>query len=182
MNRMSALIVNCFGGPGTGKSTVAAHVFAELKWLGINCELATEYAKEKVWEGSFNVLNNQRLVYGKQYHMVWRPSQQVEVVLTDSPLLLSAIYSKPEDSLFRALVIEDFKKFNNVNIFLVRKKAYVQAGRLQDEEQAIEKDNEIKEMLVDNGIEFITVTAVRENVMLIVQHILEQLAKSKAIL
>ena len=39
------LIVNFFGGPSAGKSTICAHVFAELKWLNINCEIAPEFAK-----------------------------------------------------------------------------------------------------------------------------------------
>ena len=30
---MKSLIVNMIAGPGAGKSTMAAHVFAELKWL-----------------------------------------------------------------------------------------------------------------------------------------------------
>lgn len=174
---MSALIVNLFSGPGAGKSTMAAHVFAELKWAGVNCELATEYAKEKVWEGSFNVLNNQRLVYGKQYHMIWRPSQHVDAVITDSPILLSAIYSLPEDILLRSLIVEDFKKFRNLNFFLKRYKKYVQTGRMQDEEQAKEKDNEIKQLLLDNGIDFHVVTAIRENVMSIVRSVIEELEK-----
>ena len=42
----NTLVVNLFGGPGTGKSTTMAHVFAELKWRGYDCEMSNEYAKE----------------------------------------------------------------------------------------------------------------------------------------
>jgi len=35
------LVVNLYGGPGTGKSTTAAATFAELKMAGINCELVS---------------------------------------------------------------------------------------------------------------------------------------------
>ena len=41
------LVVNLFAGPGTGKSTVAAQIFAHLKWQGFSCELVTEFAKER---------------------------------------------------------------------------------------------------------------------------------------
>ena len=49
---MSALVINLFGGPGCGKSTIAALLFGKLKQNGINCEMALEYAKDKVWEES----------------------------------------------------------------------------------------------------------------------------------
>lgn len=44
---MPTLVVNLFGGPGSGKSTGAAYVFARLKMLGYNAELVTEFAKDK---------------------------------------------------------------------------------------------------------------------------------------
>lgn len=53
------IIVNIYGSPSAGKSTTAAGVFYELKRNGIRCELVTEYAKSKVWEESYKVLNDQ---------------------------------------------------------------------------------------------------------------------------
>ena len=44
------LIVNLFGAPSAGKSTMMALVFAKLKLNGCNVEMAPEYAKKKVWE------------------------------------------------------------------------------------------------------------------------------------
>ena len=46
----------------------AARAIIELKSLGINSELATEYAKDKVWEESFGVFNDQVYIFGKQLH------------------------------------------------------------------------------------------------------------------
>ena len=46
------VVVNMFGVPGAGKSTGAAFVFAKLKMMGINAELISEFAKDKVWEES----------------------------------------------------------------------------------------------------------------------------------
>lgn len=165
------ICVSFFGGPGCGKSTMAAHVFAELKWLKVNCELVPEYAKEKVWEKSFYTLTNQRLVYGKQHHMLCRVLEHVDVAITDSPLLLSAIYAKKEDKKLVELVIEDYKKFNTINILLIRKKEYNPIGRMQTEKEAIEKDIEIENMLKDNNILYSTIEGKRENVKLIVDKI-----------
>ena len=52
------IVCNLFGSPGTGKSTLAAYVFAKLKMLGINCELVTEFAKDKTWENNKTALAN----------------------------------------------------------------------------------------------------------------------------
>jgi adenylate kinase family enzyme len=37
------LVVNLWGGPGSGKSTGACYIFAQLKLLGVNCEYVSEY-------------------------------------------------------------------------------------------------------------------------------------------
>lgn len=60
------LVVNLYGAPGSGKSTGAAYIFAKLKMLGVNCELITEFAKDKVWENNLEVFNNQLYILGKQ--------------------------------------------------------------------------------------------------------------------
>lgn len=52
------IIVNLCGSPGVGKSTGAAYIFSQLKMRGINCELVTEFAKDKVWEESHAVFEN----------------------------------------------------------------------------------------------------------------------------
>lgn len=42
------ILINLFGAPGTGKSTGAAYIFSQLKMKGINAELVTEFAKDKL--------------------------------------------------------------------------------------------------------------------------------------
>lgn len=54
----NTLVVNLFGEPGAGKSTGAAYVFAMLKMAGVDAELVTEYAKDKVWESNTEVFKN----------------------------------------------------------------------------------------------------------------------------
>lgn len=151
---VSALVVNFFGGPGTGKSTTAAAVFALLKQLGVNCELALEYAKDKVWERSLNVLANQIYVFAQQHHRIWRLLDQVDVVITDSPLLLSLHYGSVLSESFKQLVLEEHRKLRSFNVMLVRQKPYEQAGRLQTEEQARLVDQALLNILMSNGIDF----------------------------
>ena len=88
------LIVNLFGAPGAGKSTGAAYVFSQLKAAGVNAELVTEFAKDKVWEETKAVFENQAYIFGKQYFRISRLMGKVDVVITDSPILLSVFYNK----------------------------------------------------------------------------------------
>ena len=153
--KKDTIVVNLFAGPGAGKSTIAANVYADLKWAGVNVEMALEYAKDLVWEERFATLENQIYVFGKQLHRMNRLVGKVDVIITDSPLLLSSIY-KPKDisQSFDDLVLDEFNKFNNVNYFIERKKPFNQKGRLQTEEQAKEKDKEIKGFLNNHYVFF----------------------------
>jgi hypothetical protein len=165
----NTLVVNFFAGPGTGKSTVMAHCFAELKWKGIDSEMSTEYAKDKVWERSEHILENQFYVSGKQYHKLRRLNGKVDVILTDSPLLLGLYYGNREPQEFRDLLVKHFNAFNNLNIFLERMKKYNPNGRLQTEEQAKEIDKEILKIVNTHCGEIAKIPASRENVSKIVE-------------
>lgn len=66
------LVVNLFGGPGSGKSTCAAGVFTLLKLSGVNAELVTEYAKDLTWEKRHVTLANQHYIFGKQLQRLKR--------------------------------------------------------------------------------------------------------------
>jgi hypothetical protein len=169
----NTLVVNLFGGPGSGKSTTMAGVFSELKWMNINCEQAPEFAKEKVWEGSTSILDNQIYIFGKQLHSLFRLNGKVDIIVTDSPILLSLIYGKKNGENFGKLVLEKHYDFRNLNVFLKRKKKYNPCGRLQNEEEAIEIDNKIKDMLGKNTIEHLVYEAGPQVVKKIVGKIIE---------
>lgn len=169
------LVVSFYGGPGTGKSTMTAHVFALLKWAGVNCEMSLEYAKRKVWEKSSHVLADQVYVFGKQYHTQRDLEGQVDVVLTDSPLLMSKIYNSEFGENLDNLVLQQHRQFNNANIFLKRVKPYNPSGRLQTEDQAKEIDDNVKALLVSLGESYVEFDGSEEQAPIIAKYILEKL-------
>lgn len=91
------IVVSLYAGPGAGKSTLAAYTFSKLKMLGVNCELVTEFAKDKVWEKNNTALDNQIYIFAKQQYRIARCADKVDVIVTDSPLFLSAFYNSDPD-------------------------------------------------------------------------------------
>ena len=151
---MNTQIINLFGGPGTGKSTIAALVFGELKKKGYEIELVTEYAKDKVWEESYKTLENQIYVFGKQLHRIWRVKNKVNFIITDSPILLSIIYDKEKNDNLKRLVLDVHNNFNNINILIKRDTIYNPNGRFQNEIEAKLIDKQIINLLKNNSIDF----------------------------
>ena len=72
------IVINLFGVPGAGKSTGSAYIFSQLKMEGINAELITEFAKDKVWENNEEVFKNQAYLFGKQSFKLSRCRDKVE--------------------------------------------------------------------------------------------------------
>lgn len=151
-------VVNLFGVPSAGKSTGAAFIFSQLKLLGINAELVTEFAKDKVWEENKEVFNNQAYIFGKQYFRMSRCADKVDVIITDSPLLLSAFYNKSEilGEDFNNLVAKIFKSYNSLNYLLERDKPYNPNGRLQTEEESNALAVPMKNLLSKYDVEYKT--------------------------
>jgi nicotinamide riboside kinase len=149
-------IINLFGEPGAGKSTMAAYIFAQLKVKGVNCEYIDEFAKAKVYENNDMALSHQIYMFGKSYYRIARIINNVDVIIVDSPLLLNEVYNKdtyiePE---FSALVKKVFNRWDNYNYFLSRKHKYKQEGRYQNEEEAYEVKDKIEKTLEDFEIPY----------------------------
>lgn len=136
------IVVNLLGAPGSGKSTGAAYIFSKLKFAGVNAELVQEFAKDKVYERSEKVFQNQLYILGKQSFRLSRLVDVVDVAIIDSPLLLSCYYNgigeADEDDQwhFNCVAMQQHQKYENHNYFVRRVKPYTQVGRFQTEEQA----------------------------------------------
>jgi len=150
------IVVNFFAGPGSGKSTTAAGVFSLLKLHGINCEYVPEFAKDLTWENRYKTLENQIYIFAKQQHRIWRLRGEVDVVITDAPLIQGLVYVSDHPALTQ-IVMEQFDEFDNINFFLDRTKRYNSKGRSQTENEAIELDGKIIHTLIANNIPFLSI-------------------------
>jgi adenylate kinase family enzyme len=149
-----------FGGPGCGKSTTSAFVYAQLKKIGCNVELIQEYVKAWAYEQREVSSFDQVYLLAKQIRMedlVLR--NKVGLVVTDSPVLMSTCYAKaygfPAWKSLIELADEFEKAYPSLNIFLDRGDSeYVAHGRYQTKEEAVELDEMIKDLLSNSGKEY----------------------------
>lgn len=153
---MKTLYINVSGGPCAGKSTISANVFARLKMMGVNCELATEYAKDCVWNESYKTMQDQVYVFGHQYHRLWRLNGKVDVVIVDSPLPLSIIYNLHESMYFEDFIIECYKGFNNKMYFIERNEVFDNTGRVHSYEESQKIDLKIRQLYQKYNIPYTT--------------------------
>lgn len=176
------LIVNLFGPPGAGKSTGAAYIFSQLKLRGINAEYVTEFAKDKTWEHNKAALGDQLYMFGKQHFRISRCADQVDIIITDSPLFLNVLYNSNEvlGEDFNKLVLKVFNSYNNLNYFIKRVKPYNPKGRNQTEDESKRLGMHLKDLLVKYNINAKIVRGEIEGYNLILEEILNNLGVNNA--
>ena len=176
---MQTIIVNLFGAPGAGKSSGAAYIFSKIKMAGVNEELVTEFAKDKVWEESKEVFNNQIYIFGKQSFKISRVMNKVDVIITDSPIILSSFYNSDEtiQEELDALVMKTFNSYNNMNYFIERVKPYQEKGRFQTEEESDQIADKVSTLLDEKEVDYEVIAGDTEGYDYIVKQILYKLGK-----
>ena len=152
----NTLIVNLFGGPGTGKSTLMARIFSELKVQGYDCEMVTEFAKDLVWEKRNETFKDELYIFAKQNHRLFRVNGKVDIIVTDRPLLLTNAYNQDDKELC-SLCLKTFNQYNNLNFLLKRQTVYQENGRNQSEKEAMQIDKITEDLLESNEINYYTV-------------------------
>ena len=170
----NTLVINLLGGPGVGKSTLTAAIFAKLKDHDVDCEMASEFAKELVWEQRNETFKDELYIFAKQAHRLFRLNGKVDVVITDRPLILTCLYAKNDKALCR-FCLDRFEQYNNLNYMLVREKAYNPNGRNQTEDEAKNIDVETRCMLESYDIPYKELPGNMETADIIVNDILKLL-------
>ena len=159
-NTPKTLIVNLFAGPGAGKSTCAWRLAGELTRQGLRVEYVPEYAKELVWDNRMDLLDgsleHQRIIFEEQNHRIQRLVGKVDVVVTDSPILFSVLYSNEYSSEFDMAVRTAFSNYNNFNLSINRGNDFDPAGRIQTEAESLAMDDKIQNYLRSHKIFCIT--------------------------
>lgn len=173
------LVINLFGGPGSGKSTGATAIFSMLKMHDVNAEYVPEYAKDLAWEKTLQVYYNPWNMLGEQHNRQHRLIDQADVIITDSPLLQQAAYV--DDKFYHDTCLGLFNKFENVNWFIQRSKTFNPKGRKHNFDESVIIDKKILDMLGDDNIPFNSTKGNHEGYNYIVQAILVRLGVDRRI-
>lgn len=156
------MIINIFGAPGSGKSTTRAGVFHRLKLMGKLVEEVPEIAKDLAHEGRRFALSIQPYVFGKQLKSMQRVIDKYDIVVTDSPVLLSAFYTDVYTSQVDERTGEHFRECcrlahvnfgPSLNYWLNRVKPYNPIGRLQTEAESNQIGEDLKTLISDMGVQ-----------------------------
>lgn len=178
---MKTQVINLFGAPGAGKSTIAAYIFAELKARKINCELVTEFAKDLFWDNSLSALSNQYYVFGAQSYRLSRLVGKVDIIICDSPLPLSIVYAQEHISRhFADVVLDDFNRYDNYNYLLLNSSQdYNSAGRIHSKAEAAKLQIEIQNMLNAKSIFYTPIAfgQALDGANIIIRHFLRKASK-----
>lgn len=142
-------LINLYGGPGCGKSTLAADVYAALKKGGASVELVREYVKDWAWRGTAVGRWDQPYLIAKQLRAESALYGKVEFIITDSPILLATVFEaryQPNSYIGRELAWqirteqEASGTIHNVDLIVRREHPFEQSGRFEDEAASREID------------------------------------------
>ena len=155
--KFNTLVVNLFAGSGAGKSSNAYIIAGLLKMRGVETEYISEFAKQLCWEHRNKAFELQPYIFGKQLKKQFYINENTQVIISDSPILLSALYDPQQDEDLRKYIIKTFNKFNNYNIFLNRGDVkFSPIGRNESNVKESEKfDIKLKNFLNENNIPYV---------------------------
>lgn len=150
------IVINLWGAPSSGKSTTAAGLFFLMKINKFRVELVNEFAKELVLERRENVFNDQNYIFAEQNRRILRlEDHHYDFVITDSPIPLPLFYDERKTGEeFAKFAWKEYRKYNNINYFLVRRHTFETLGRRHNEEQAILIEEDLREFMKENDVEF----------------------------
>lgn len=181
MSSKVTTIINLYGGPGTGKSTSAAYLYYILKKSHVNAELVREYVKDWAWEGRQISTNDQIYFLGKQVRRESMLYGKVDVIVTDSPVMMNLYYAQrycPQTlgEGIRASTLSFYRQaaddgHKHVHVMLKRNKPYKSEGRYQMEDEAREIDEGVRLVLSTLRVPFIESTPDEEDLLKVLEKI-----------
>lgn len=163
--------INLLGGPGLGKSTLAAFIFQQMKKEGYKIELVTEYIKTwtyiprspRSWDSFYCQM--------KQVHqedVILRSG--MPLIITDSPIFLGCFYAWHHGDPGVPMMLDVVKRFDqmypSLTILLDRGTIfYDPAGRYETQKQALEADQQLA-IFAECHIKFETFSAIEHQAIL----------------
>ena len=158
-------IINLFGGPGIGKSSIAAGLTYKLKKQHIACDNPYEFPKLLAWDENHSAIRDQLFVLANQHRGIVKSYGKVDYIILDSPILLSLVYKNVYKSnqypatlygdSFDRMVLDIYNQYENINILLDRGNGnHNESERYQNLEESRILDESIENALIQNNIQY----------------------------
>ena len=180
-------IINLFGGPGIGKSSIASGLTYKLKKKHITCDNPYEFPKALAWDNNNEAIKDQLYVLANQHRGIVKSFGKVDYIVLDSPILLSLVYRSVykgneypatlyDTEHFDKLVLDIHNQYDSINIVLERTDGnHNDKERYQSLEESQELDNKIEETLIKHNIPYQKIKVGKNTV----KEIMKLLGKSK---
>lgn len=160
-------LINLFGGPGIGKSGIAAGITYKMKKKHINVNQPYEFPKRLAWDNNIPAISDQLYVFANQHRGIAECYGKVDYIVIDSPILFSTIYHRyytkgyPAEmygKVFHDMVIDLHRRYGSINILLERGATiHNDDERFQDYQQSVEIDKLCKKVLDETRSPYHTV-------------------------
>ena len=144
---MSTIFINLVGGPGCGKSTVAAGLYSALKKGPMTVEFLREPIQRHILQNDTLIMSSQIPLFGEDLLQLQSVNGKVDVCIRDTSLLNNIVYDVEDNQLFHALVLQEYKKFTNIDFFINREDVpFEEYGRIHNYEQSLALDRRVKDV------------------------------------
>ncbi len=159
--KAETFMVSFIGASGAGKSSAALGTAFKLKMLGQSVEYVPEFAKELVYNGVLGkYIPNQSYIVAEQFKQLYDLLGQVDYIVTDAGLEITALHSSKEDEVVEKLAWYLRNKINQVTIFIERdeeKVPFETRGRIETEEESRQFSIQLEKYLKKNNVRYIKV-------------------------
>lgn len=147
--------INLVGGPGVGKSTIAADIWSALKKLHKPVELVDEAIKGMAWQKIPPQGFDSVWLFGKQLHREEVVLRSGGMVVTSGPLLLQTGYMFANNTAYTAGMVKVAQAFEaaypSLSVWIERDVPYQSEGRYETSEQAKHMDDVLFEWCSTKG-------------------------------
>lgn len=154
------ILIDSLGAPGSHKSKTMIDLVSWLKSylsfynLSILVEYCPEYVKDAVWENDKYTIGNQAIVFGQQFRNIERLiDNNVDIICSDSGLLLSAIYANKERfprEYFEEIIKSHYGNLHANGVYILpiyfkinKDRNYIDKGRFQNQIESDKLDKDI---------------------------------------